>query len=74
MVVMVVYVLLVFVGELVAFLIARAFDSLVSDAWSMIFFMTLFFGVIAFMWPVAVWITEKWFVKPEGTVRNTVAR
>ena len=70
MVVMLIYVLLVFVGELVAFLIAQAFDSLVSPAWSMIFFMVLFFGVIAAMWPVAVWITEKWFVKPDEAARK----
>jgi hypothetical protein len=75
MIVMVVYVLLVAVGEVAAFFIAQAFDAMVPPAWSMIFYMVLFFGVIWAMWPVAVWITERWFVKPETTARSAeVAR
>ena len=66
MIVMIVYVLLVAVGEVAAFFIAQAFDALVPAAWSMVFYMALFFGVIGVMWPVAVRMTEKWFVKPEG--------
>jgi hypothetical protein len=66
MIVMIVYVLLVAIGEVLAFFIARAFDSVVPSAWSMIFYMTLFFGVIWGVWPVAVWITERWFVRAEA--------
>jgi hypothetical protein len=66
MIVMIVYVLLVAIGEVFAFFIARAFDSVVPSAWSMIFYMTLFFGVIWGVWPVAVWITERWFVSAEA--------
>lgn len=65
MTVMFVYVALVAVGEVIAFFIARAFDPLIPAAWSMIFFMTLFFGVIWAAWPIAVRITEKWLMKSE---------
>ena len=66
MIVMIIYVLLVAVGEVIAFLLGTALDGFVPSAWSMIFYMVLFFGVIWAMWPVAVWITEKWFVHPQG--------
>lgn len=65
MIVMIIYVLLVAVGEVFAFFVAQVFDGLVPTAWSMIFYMSLFFGVIWAMWPASVWVTEKWFVKPE---------
>jgi hypothetical protein len=38
---------------------------MVPSAWSMVFYMALFFGVIWAAWPIAVLITEKWLVKPE---------
>ncbi len=62
MVVMIVYVLLVAAGEVLAFFLAQAFDSFVPSAWSMVFYMTLFFGVIWAMWPASVFVTEKWLV------------
>lgn len=65
MIVMIIYVLLVAAGEVLAFFVAQAFDGFVPSAWSMIFYMTLFFGVIWVMWPVAVFVTEKWFIKAE---------
>lgn len=74
MTVIIVYVLLVLAGEFVVFFIAQAFDSLVPAAWSMVFYMTLFFGVIWGMWPVAVRITEKYLVRPSvpgGHARRT---
>jgi hypothetical protein len=74
MIVMIVYVLLVVAGEVAAFFIAQAFDSLVPAAWSMIFYMALFFGVIWGAWPVAVYVTEKWLVRgaaPHGEARRT---
>jgi len=70
MIVMIVYVLLVAVGECAAFFVAQGFDSLVPAAWSMIFYMALFFGVIWAAWPIAVRITEKWFIKPETVSRD----
>ena len=66
MLAIIIYVLLVVIGEVAAFFVAQAFDALVPPAWSMVFYMVLFFGVIACMWPVAVWVTEKWFVKPQA--------
>ncbi len=51
MTVIIVYVLLVGLGEVVAFFVAQAFDAMVPAAWSMIFYMALFFGVIWGMWP-----------------------
>ena len=74
MIVMIVYVLLVVAGEVAAFFIAQAFDSLVPAAWSMIFYMALFFGVIWGAWPLAVYVTEKWLVRgaaPHGEARRT---
>ena len=66
MIVMIVYVLLVGAGEVLAFFVAQAFDNFVPTAWSMIFYMTLFFGVIWAMWPASVFVTEKWLVSPEA--------
>jgi hypothetical protein len=74
MTVIIVYVLLVGLGEVVAFFVARAFDSMVPAAWSMIFYMALFFGVIWVMWPIAVAITEKYLVRSNvtgGATRRT---
>ena len=65
MTVLIVYVLLVAVGQVLAFFLAQALDALVPAAWSMIFYMALFFGVIWAAWPLAVFVTEKWLVKPE---------
>ena len=65
MTVIVVYVLLVAIGEVAAFFVAHGFDSLVPAAWSMVFYMGLFFGVIWGAWPLAVLVTEKWLVKPQ---------
>jgi hypothetical protein len=66
MIVMIIYVVLVAVGQVVAFFVGQAIDPWLPSAWSLVVAMVLFFGVIAAMWPVAVWITEKWFVKPEA--------
>jgi hypothetical protein len=75
MTVIFVYVALVLAGEVVAYFIAQAFDVVVPVAWSMIFYMSLFFGVIYGMWPVAVRITEKYLMgeseAPAGQARRT---
>jgi hypothetical protein len=65
MAVMLVYAALVAVGQVLAFYIAQAFDSFVPAAWSMIFYMSLFFGVIWAAWPIAVRITEKYLIKSQ---------
>ena len=66
MIAIIIYVLLVAVGQVVAFFVGQVIDSMIPPAWSLVVAMVLFFGVIAAMWPAAVWITEKWFVKPEA--------
>ena len=40
----------------------------------MIFYMALFFGVIWAMWPVAVFVTEKWFVKADSPRSGDASR
>ena len=74
MTVLIVYVLLVALGEVLAFFVAQAFDALVPAAWSMIFYMALFFGVIWGAWPLAVFVTEKWLVKSETPAAGKVSR
>jgi hypothetical protein len=59
--VMIVYVLLVMVGETAAFGVGTVLDKYVPN-FSMILFMGLFFGVLALSWPIAVMMTEKWFM------------
>lgn len=63
MTVILVYLALVALGQFIAFFAAQLFDTVVPAAWSMVFYMTLFFGVIWAAWPIAVAVTEKWFVK-----------
>ena len=70
MTVIVVYVLLVAIGEVAAFFVAQGFDALVPAAWSMIFYMGLFFGVIWGAWPLAVRVTEKWLVRSDAPGRE----
>jgi hypothetical protein len=71
MTVMFVYVALVAIGEVIAFFIAQAVDPLIPAAWSMIFFMALFFGVIWAAWPIAVRITEKWLMKSTPSAQKS---
>jgi hypothetical protein len=61
MVVIIIYVLLVLVGEVVAVSLGIFLDKTVPAGWSIIVAMGLFFGVFAVMWPVAVFVTERWF-------------
>ena len=67
MTVIVVYIAIVAVGEVIAFFLAQALDAMVPAAWSMIFYMALFFGVIWGAWPIAVAVTEKWLVRADNT-------
>jgi hypothetical protein len=66
MVIMIVYVLLATVGEVVAVSLGMLLDNVVPDGWNMIVAMALFFGVIFAMWPVAVFVTERWFMSPDA--------
>ena len=66
MVIMIVYVLLATAGEVVAVSLGMLLDNVVPDGWNMIVAMALFFGVIFAMWPVAVFVTERWFMSPDA--------
>jgi len=61
MTVMLVYLVLVMIGEVFAFLIGTVLDKM-FPALSMILFMALFFGILALAWPISVRITEKWLM------------
>ena len=60
MTVLVVYVVLVAILEVVVFYVGVALDSVVPSGWNVIVAMTMFFAVLALVWPVAVYITERW--------------
>ncbi len=60
MAVMLVYVLIAMIGEVLAFAAGAFIDTVVSDGWSMIIYMGLFFGVLFLAWPIAVRVTEKY--------------
>jgi hypothetical protein len=63
MLAIIVYVAVVVVGEAVAFGLGVLVDRIVPDAWSMIIYMIMFFGVIWGAWPLAVYITERWLMR-----------
>ncbi|HWP25909.1 MAG TPA: hypothetical protein VNL39_06160 [Xanthobacteraceae bacterium] len=63
MLAIIVYVAVVAVGEIIAFGLGVVIDRMVPDAWSMIIYMAMFFGVIWGAWPIAVYITERWLLR-----------
>jgi hypothetical protein len=65
MTVLVVYVLLVAVFEVFVVILGIAVDSIVPAGWNVVTAMVMFFAVIWGMWPVSVYITERWFDRPE---------
>jgi hypothetical protein len=72
MTVLVVYVLLVAILEVVVFYAGVALDSVVPSGWNVIVAMTMFFAVLALVWPVSVYITERW-LSPAAAKDNTRA-
>ncbi len=62
MTVLIIYVLLVAAFETAVFAVGIAVDSMIPTGWNVIVAMIMFFGVLWLMWPVAVFITERWFV------------
>jgi hypothetical protein len=66
MTVLIVYTVLVLVFETLVFTVGIALDSVVGEGWNLILAMVMFFGVIALMWPVAVFITERWLVSAQS--------
>jgi hypothetical protein len=69
----VVYCVLIAVGELVVYGLGLIVERTIP-AFSMLIFMCLFFGVLWGGWPFAVWITERWFLSPDEVRAGRVAR
>jgi hypothetical protein len=65
MTVLIVYVLLVAILEIAVFFAGIALDTVVPSGWNVIVAMTMFFAVLALVWPVAVYVTEQWLT-PAG--------
>lgn len=61
---MLVYALLVIVGEIAAVELGLYLDAVVPS-FSLPIALALFFSVLVFMWPVAVFITERWLMGKE---------
>lgn len=74
MTVLIIYVLLVAVFEAVVFVAGIALDSVVPAGWNMIVAMAMFFSVLWIMWPIAVFITERWFGQASRDSRAHAAR
>jgi hypothetical protein len=66
MIAMIVYVVLVAIGEVTAFGLGALADRIVPEGWSMIVYMAMFFGVLWGAWPIAVYITETWLMRSES--------
>jgi hypothetical protein len=74
MTVLIVYCLLVLAGEVIVFLVGITADQVVPGGWNLILAMAMFFAVIAFMWPLAVFITERWLMPRETTQQARVVK
>jgi hypothetical protein len=61
MTVLTIYVLLVAIFEVVIVMVGLAVDTVVPPGWNVMTAVMMFFAVIWGMWPVAVYITERWF-------------
>lgn len=59
MALLVVYVVMVAIGELFAVMLGIYLDR-VSAVWSLPIALTLVFGVLAAAWPLAVYATDRW--------------
>jgi hypothetical protein len=70
MAVLIIYVLLVAVLEVIVVFVGIAADSFLPAGWDLVFAMTMFFGVIFGAWPIAVLITERWFISDTPLVRS----
>jgi hypothetical protein len=62
----IVYVLLVLVGELIAIQVGFFFDY-AAPSLSLPIALGLFFSVLWLMWPLAVYVTERWWNPEDKT-------
>jgi hypothetical protein len=65
MTVLVVYTVLVAIFETIICFVGIAIDAIVPSGWNLIIAMVMFFAVLAVMWPVSVFITERWLMPAE---------
>jgi len=65
---MVVYVLLVILGEIAAVQLGLYLDSAVPS-FSLPIALALFFSVLVVMWPIAVFITERWLMSKDSEAK-----
>jgi hypothetical protein len=67
----VIYLVIVVVGEVIAFAIGRLFESNLPN-FSMLFFMLLFFGVLWAAWPISVAVAERLMPERDAASRRAV--
>ena len=65
----VIYLVLVAIGEVMAFAIGRVFESSLPGL-SMLFFMALFFGVLWVAWPISVAVAERFMPEHDAASRR----
>lgn len=65
---MLVYLVLVVVGEFAAVELGLYLDS-VAPSFSLPIALALFFSVLVMMWPVAVFITERWLMGKQADAK-----
>ena len=64
----VIYLVIVAIGQVIAFGIGRVFESQMPG-FSMLFFMALFFGVLWTAWPIAVALAERFMPESRSNPR-----
>jgi hypothetical protein len=64
----VIYIVLVVVGEVAAFAVGRLFEETLPGL-SMLFYMGLFFGVLWLAWPLAVVLVDRWMPERDVSTR-----
>ncbi len=69
MAVLVIYVLLVALFETIIFMAGIALDTVIPAGWNIIVAMAMFFGVLWAVWPLAVFVTERFFVGEKADSR-----
>lgn len=74
MTLLIVYVLLVAIAEAVVFALGIAMDTVVPPGWNIVVAMAMFFGVIWLMWPISVFVTERWLIPAKPAEQGASAK
>jgi hypothetical protein len=69
----VVYCILVAIGEVIAFFLGLIVEQVIPS-FSMLIYMLMFFGVLWGGWPISVYITERWLMPDDEVRASGVAR